>query len=66
LKVVIYNKTDLAWAEERAARVAPSCKLFLQPEWSRSSDVTPLIIDYVKEHPQWEFSLQLHKYIQVP
>ena len=25
-----------------------------------------LIIDYIKENPQWEFSLQLHKYIDVP
>jgi len=66
LKVVIYNKSDFEWAEQWAARVAPGCKLFLQPEWSRSDIVTPLIIDYIKNHPQWEFSLQLHKYIHVP
>jgi organic radical activating enzyme len=66
LKVVIYNKTDFEWAEQWAARVSPTCKLFLQPEWSRSSIVTPLIIEYIKNHPQWEFSLQLHKYIHVP
>ncbi|MDO6429717.1 7-carboxy-7-deazaguanine synthase QueE [Flavitalea sp. BT771] len=66
LKVVIYNKTDFEWAEQWAARVSPTCKLFLQPEWSKSSIVTPLIIEYVKSHPQWEFSLQLHKYIHVP
>jgi hypothetical protein len=28
--------------------------------------MTPLIIDYIKKHPKWEFSLQLHKYINVP
>jgi organic radical activating enzyme len=66
LKVVIYNKTDFEWAEQWAARVSPHCKLFLQPEWSRSAAVTPLIIEYIKSHPQWEFSLQLHKYIHVP
>jgi len=66
LKVVIFNKSDFEWAEQYAAQVAPGCKLFLQPEWSKSGTVTPLIIDYIKEHPQWEFSLQLHKYIQVP
>ena len=66
LKVVIYNKTDFEWAEQWAALVAPHCKLFLQPEWSKSSIVTPLIIDYIKNNPKWEFSLQLHKYIQVP
>jgi organic radical activating enzyme len=66
LKVVIYNKTDFEWAEQWAARVSPDCKLFLQPEWSKSAAVTPLIIEYIKSHPQWEFSLQLHKYIHVP
>ena len=66
LKVVIYNKTDFEWAEQWAARVAPNCLLFLQPEWSKSSTITPLIIDYIKDNPKWEFSLQLHKYIHVP
>ena len=66
LKVVIFNKSDFEWAEQYAALVSPACMLFLQPEWSKSSIVTPLIIDYIKDHPQWEFSLQLHKYIAVP
>ena len=66
LKVIIYNKSDFEWAEEWAARVSPSCKLFLQPEWSKSSVITSLIIDYIKDNPRWEFSLQLHKYIHVP
>ncbi|HEX9510496.1 MAG TPA: 7-carboxy-7-deazaguanine synthase QueE [Puia sp.] len=66
LKVVVYNKSDFEWAEQWAARVAPDCRLFLQPEWSKSTAITPLIIDYIKENPQWEFSLQLHKYIHVP
>jgi 7-carboxy-7-deazaguanine synthase len=66
LKVVVYHRSDLSWAEEWAARTTPGCRLFLQPEWSRSAVVTPLIIDYIKSHPQWRFSLQLHKYIHVP
>jgi organic radical activating enzyme len=66
LKCIVYNKSDLDWAEQWAARVSPGCRLFLQPEWSRSTIVTPMIIDYIKTHPQWEFSLQLHKYIHVP
>ncbi len=66
LKVVIYNKSDFAWAEQWAAQVSPGCKLYLQPEWSKSAVVTPLIIEYIKEHPEWGFSLQLHKYIHVP
>lgn len=66
LKIVVYNKSDFDWAEQWAARTSPGCRLFLQPEWSRSAIVTPLIIDYIETHPQWRFSLQLHKYINVP
>jgi 7-carboxy-7-deazaguanine synthase len=66
LKVVIFNKHDFTWAEEYAAQVSPSCKLYLQPEWDKASSVTPLIIDYIKANPKWELSLQLHKYINVP
>lgn len=66
LKVVIFNKSDFAWAEKYAAEVSPSCKLYLQPEWDKASIVTPLIIDYIKTYPKWELSLQLHKYINVP
>jgi 7-carboxy-7-deazaguanine synthase len=66
LKVVVYHKSDLSWGEEWAARTSPGCRLFLQPEWSRSATVTPLIIDYIRSHPEWRFSLQLHKYIHVP
>jgi organic radical activating enzyme len=66
LKVVIFNKTDFAWAEKYAAQVTPGCKRYLQPEWEKAAIVTPLIVDYIKQNPQWELSLQLHKYINVP
>ena len=49
-----------------AAQVSPDCKLYLQPEWDKSSQMTPLIIEYIKSHPKWELSMQLHKYINVP
>lgn len=66
LKVVVFNKSDFDWAEKYAVLVNPSCKLYLQPEWDKQQEVTPLIINYIKENPQWELSLQLHKYINVP
>lgn len=66
LKVVVYHRNDLRFAEEHAAHVNSSCKLFLQPEWSVRHEATPLIIDYVKQHPRWMISLQLHKYLNVP
>jgi 7-carboxy-7-deazaguanine synthase len=66
LKVVIFNKSDFEWAEKYASQVNPSCKLFLQPEWDKKDQMLPLIIDYIKENPQWELSIQAHKYINVP
>ena len=66
LKIIVFNKTDFEWAEEFAAQVSPGCKLYLQPEWSKSSEISPLIVDYIKANPKWELSLQLHKYINVP
>ncbi|HET9055650.1 MAG TPA: 7-carboxy-7-deazaguanine synthase QueE [Chitinophagaceae bacterium] len=66
LKVVIFNKHDFIWAEEYEGKVSPDCKLYLQPEWDKATEMTPLIIDYIKTHPQWELSLQIHKYIHVP
>lgn len=66
LKVVVFNNSDFDWAEKYAALVSPACKLYLQPEWDKASIVTPMIIDYIKQNPQWELSLQLHKYINVP
>ena len=66
LKIIIFNKSDFAWAAKYAALVSATCKLYLQPEWSRAQAVTPLIVDYIKENPQWELSLQIHKYINVP
>jgi len=66
LKTVVFNKSDFDWAEKYAALVSPSCKLFLQPEWDKAAEITPLIIEYIKAHPQWELSLQIHKYINVP
>jgi organic radical activating enzyme len=66
LKLVIFNTHDFEWAETYAKQVSPNCKLYLQPEWDKSNEITPLVIEYIKAHPKWELSAQLHKYIQVP
>ena len=66
LKVVVFNKSDFDWAEKYATQVPANCKLYLQPEWDRAEQMTPLIIDYIKQNPKWELSLQIHKYINVP
>lgn len=66
LKIIVFNKSDFDWAEKYAVLVSSDCKLFLQPEWDKATEMTPMIIDYIKENPQWELSLQIHKYINVP
>lgn len=66
LKVIVFNKSDLAWAEEHAAKMNNSASLFLQPEWSKRHEMMPLIVDYVKRNPKWRISLQTHKYLDIP
>lgn len=66
LKVIIHNKHDFIFAEEQAALVNPKAILFLQPEWSKREQMTPLIVDYVMQHPKWRVSLQTHKYLNIP
>ncbi len=66
LKVIIYNKSDFAFAESFVPYLRPDCRLFLQTEWSRTKEMLPLIVDYVKENPQWQVSLQTHKYMNIP
>jgi 7-carboxy-7-deazaguanine synthase len=66
LKIVVFNTSDFTWAETYAGMVSPDCKLYLQPEWDKAAEMTPLIIEYIKANPQWELSLQIHKYINVP
>ena len=66
LKIIIYNKTDFNWAEKMAKKVNEKCKLFLQPEWSRADIATKQIIDFVKNNPNWEISLQVHKFMEIP
>ena len=66
LKVIVYNKHDLIFAEEQALKVNKDCMLYLQPEWSVREKIIPLIVDYVMENPKWKVSLQTHKYLNIP
>jgi 7-carboxy-7-deazaguanine synthase len=66
LKVIVFNKSDFEFAEQHAELVSSTCKLYLQPEWSKAKEMTPLIVDYVMNNPKWEISLQTHKYLNIP
>lgn len=66
LKVIIHNRHDFIFAEEQALKVNENAILFLQPEWSKRDEMTPLIVDYVMSNPKWRVSLQTHKYLNIP
>ena len=66
LKVIISHPSDLEWANKHAEKVLDSCHLFLQPEWSKTEKLLPLIISYVKGNLKWKISLQTHKYMNIP
>lgn len=66
LKIIVYNKSDFAFAEEYAKLVKPDCKLYLQPEWDKRDQIYPELVTYIKKHPQWKLSLQTHKYLNIP
>ena len=66
LKVVIEKDLDFAWAEENRKKVSPQCKLYIQPEWSAYEAIIGPITDYVMQHPDWNISLQSHKFMHIP
>ena len=65
-KPVIFHHSDIQWAESYTKDLNPDCKLYLQTEWSKSESNLPIIIEYVKSNPQWQISLQTHKYLNIP
>lgn len=66
LKIIVFNKSDFEWAEQFAKKVSKNCLLYLQPEWTKKDSMTPMIINYIQRNPQWQLSLQTHKYINIP
>jgi 7-carboxy-7-deazaguanine synthase len=66
LKVIISKPGDFDWAEENAQKVEPSCKLYLQPEWSEYEKIIPQIVEYVKSNQKWQVSVQAHKFMHIP
>jgi len=66
LKVIVYHKSDFQWAIEMSQKTKKGCRFYLQPEWSKASEMTPMIVEFIKANPDWTLSLQIHKYIQVP
>ena len=66
LKVIIQSEDDLKWAVECSKRVKSKCRLYLQPEWSVYKEIIPTIVEWVKENPVWNISIQTHKFMHIP
>lgn len=65
-KVVVYHPSDLKWMMQFLPALRPDCKLYLQPEWSKAEQISPLLVDFIKENPAWQLSLQTHKFLNIP
>jgi organic radical activating enzyme len=65
LKVIVFNKSDLEWAQQHAAKVTAQCMLYMQPEWEKREQMQPLILDHIRKNTQWRISVQTHKYLGV-
>ena len=61
LKVVIAHPSDIEWAKTHAEKVSPTCKLYVQPEWSKQEWFLSNVIDFVKENEK----INPHKLIKV-
>ena len=66
LKVIVEDGTDFEAAEEYRTMVTGECRLLLQPEWSRYTEMIAEITEYVKKNTHWTVSLQAHKFMHIP
>ena len=64
--LVMKYKEDLEWAVECSKRVSRRCRLYLQPEWSVYDNIVPIIVEWVKSNPEWNISIQAHKFMRIP
>lgn len=66
IKVIISSEEDLLWAEYNASQVKNHSFFYLQPEWSKSKVILPILIDYIKKNSKWRLSVQVHKLLNIP
>lgn len=66
LKVIVTSEESIKWAEECKEKVGENCLLYLQSEWSVAKEMYPIIVEYIKKNPEWNISIQAHKYMKIP
>ena len=66
LKVIIFQKSDLEWAQEHEKKmINKNCNLYIQPEWSKMEKNLPMILSFLENNPQWRLSIQSHKFLNI-
>ncbi len=67
IKVVINQATDWEIYEQLLDQAAQlGLPIYLQPEWSTKLETIPLILQILRQKPDWKISVQLHKYLKLP
>ena len=78
LKIIINDQKDIDFAidikeeiinkyqklSEKGNLFKLNRKYYLQPAW-KNDDGFSLTIDFIKQNPEWELSLQTHKYLKI-
>lgn len=65
LKIVISTAEDLNELHEYEQAVPEHTQLYLQAEWDKRRELTPIIISHIKKHQNWRLSLQTHKWLDI-
>jgi organic radical activating enzyme len=65
LKIVISTAEDLLQLPTYIDKVNKETHLYLQAEWDKRKEITPLIIEHIKTNPRWTLSLQTHKWLGI-
>lgn len=66
LKLVVFHPSDIEWVQQFVNQMPTNCKLLVQPEWSKRDEISPILVNFVKNNPEWNISIQTHKYLQIP
>lgn len=64
IKLVIATGEELAYYAPQLSLL--NIPIFLQPEWYTVDRTLPLVLELLRQNPQYRLSVQLHKYLNVP
>lgn len=64
IKLVVSTGEELDYYSDYLTTM-PNRRIFLQPEWNTRDRAIPIILEILKQNPNYKLSLQTHKYIGV-